>query len=115
MQFANGAVGVIVVGWAREGYPPTQSLTLYTTGASFDIALDPDFTLTDRSGTNVGQPLGEHPFQRQMRCFLDAARRQNQSLVQCSARDAAGTVEVALAAAASLANNGAPQDVRTAP
>lgn len=115
MQFANGAVGVIVVGWAQEGYPPTQSLTLHTTGASFDIALDPDFTLMDRSGTNVGQPLGEHPFQRQMRCFLDATRMHSQSLVQCSARDAAGTVEVALAAAASCGTNGAPQVVRTAP
>lgn len=115
MQFVNGAVGVIVVGWAPEGYPPTQSLTVHTTGASFDIALDPDFTLTDRSGVNAAPALGEHPFQRQMRSFLQAVRTQDQSIVHCSARDAAGTVEVALAAAASLAAAGVPQAVRTAP
>ena len=115
MRFANGAVGVIVVGWAPEGYPPTQSLTVHSTGASFDIALDPDFTLTDRSGGIVAPAVQEHPFRRQMRRFLDAARRQDPTGVTCSARDAAGTVEVALAAATSLAANGTIEPVRAAP
>lgn len=111
LRFLSGAVGVIAVGWAPEGYPPTQSLAIHTTGTSFDIALDPDFRVTDKSGP-VGVPaVAEHPFRRQMRCFLDAARRKDPSLVRCSARDAAGTVEVALAAAASLAAAGAPQPV----
>lgn len=113
LQFANGATGVIVVGWTAEGYPPTQSLTVHTTGASFDMALDPDFILTDRSGANPPARIGEHPFQRQMRRFLQAARQKDQALVPCSARDAAGTVEVALAAAASLAAGGIPQPVGT--
>jgi myo-inositol 2-dehydrogenase / D-chiro-inositol 1-dehydrogenase len=115
MQFGNGAVGMIVVGWTLEAYPPTQSLTVHTSGASFDVALDPDFRLTDRSGMQTAAAMGEHPFQRQMRSFLQAARTQDQSLAHCSARDAAGTVEVALAAAASLAAGGVPQLVRTAP
>lgn len=115
LQFANGAVGVIVVGWTPPGYPPTQALTVHTTGASFDIALDPDFRLTDRSGVNTAAALGEHPFQRQMRSFLVAVRRNDPSLVQCSARDAAGTVEVALAAAKSLAAAGTPVAVNAAP
>jgi predicted dehydrogenase len=111
MQFANGAVGMIVVGWTPEGYPPTQSLTVHTTAASFDVALDPDFRLTDRSGVQTAAALGELPFRRQMRSFLQAARQQDQSIAHCSARDAAGTVEVALAAAASLAAGGVPQPV----
>lgn len=115
LQFANGAVGVIVVGWTPPGYPPTQSLTVHTTGASFDIALDPDFKLTDRSGINTAAALGEHPFQRQIRSFLEAARRSDPSLVQCSARDAAGTVEVALAALNSLRSAGTPFAVQAAP
>ena len=48
LEFASGAVGVIGVGWAPEGHPPTQSLVLHTTKTTYDLRLDPDFTLTDR-------------------------------------------------------------------
>ena len=112
LQFAGGAVGAIHVGWAREGHPATQSLALHTTATSFDLALDPEFTLTDRSALGDAHRAGEHPFRRQMRAFLDAVRARDPSLVRCSARDAAGTVEVALSAAASLAANGALNSVR---
>ncbi len=106
LRFECGAVGLIAVGWTGEDHPPTQSLTLHTTGTSFDIALDPNFTVADRSGASAAMALREHPFRRQMRSFLDAARSRDQALVQCSARDAAGTVDVALAAAASLERKG---------
>jgi len=113
LRFGSGAQGLIAVGWAPAGYPSTQSLTLHTTGTTFDISLDPDFTLTDRVGANVTHHSQEHPFARQMRSFLHAVRARDQSLVHCSARDAAGTVETALAAAASLSENGLQKAVQT--
>ena len=106
LRFASGAIGVIVVGWARPDYPPTQSLSLHTTGGSFDLFLDPDFILVDRSAAHAPQTVVEHPFQRQMRSFLAATRERDQSLIHCSAADAASTVAVALAAASSLSASG---------
>ena len=111
LRFQCGSIGVIVVGWAPEEYPPMQFLNLHTTRSSFDLLLDPDFILTDRSGKLGSQKASEHPFQRQMRSFLEATHTRDQSLVHCSARDAAGTVAVALAAAASLDNSGEYQTV----
>lgn len=112
LRFARGAVGLIAVGWTGPDHPPTQSLTVHTMATTFDIALDPDFTLTDRRAAAAATVHREHPFRRQMRSFLAAARLKDQSLVHCSARDAAGTVDVALAAAASLAGSGEQQEVR---
>lgn len=106
LRFNSGAVGVINVGWAPPDYPPTQSLSLHTTGSSFELLLDPDFVLVDKSAASPPRSALEHPFKRQMRSFLDAARYRDPSIVHCSARDAAGDVEVALAAESSLAGSG---------
>ena len=108
MQFINGAVGLIAVGWTPEAYPPTQSLTVNTKNEAFDLALDPDFILVDRSGVQTPLKVSEHPFQHQMTCFLQAVCQNDQSLIRCSAGDAAGTVDVALAAAASLEGSSIP-------
>ena len=115
LRFQCGSVGVIVVGWAPKEYPPMQFINLHTTRSSFDLSLDPDFILTDRSGKLSSQKASEHPFQRQMRSFLEATHTHDQSLVHCSARDAAGTVAVALAAATSLDNSGEYQTVQRNP
>ncbi|MEZ5778058.1 MAG: Gfo/Idh/MocA family oxidoreductase [Paracoccaceae bacterium] len=112
LRFTSGAIGVISVGWTPEDYPPTQSLALHTTGSSFDIALDPDFTVADRSGANIPRTVIEHPFTRQMRSFLGAARNKAPALVHCTARDAAGTVAVCLAAASSLGKSGQQANVK---
>ena len=115
LQFASGAVGLIAVGWAPPDYPPTQSMAIHTTQSSFDLALDPDFILRDIAGIQAPLAVSEHPFRHQMSCFLQAVRQGDQSLIRCSARDAAGTVDVALAAATSLDNLGAFCPVPTAP
>jgi len=112
LHFLSGAIGVICVGWTPERHPSTQSLSLHTTRGSFDLSLDPDFVMTDISGVLKAQRAPEHPFRRQMRSFLDAVRNNDQSLVQCSAKDAAGTVAVALAAASSLAGSGDQRPVQ---
>lgn len=109
LKFAGGAVG-----WARADHPPTQSLTLHTTATTFDVALDPDFSVTNKAGA-VGPAVSEHPFRHQMRAFLVALRHQDPLRVRCSARDAAGAVDVALAAATSLAAGGQMISIKERP
>lgn len=99
LRFASGAIGAIHVGWTPDDGPGRQSLDAYATGVSFDVMLDPSFVLDGRVGARpVRATVDEHPFRRQMRAFLDAVRAGDPTAVTCHARDAAGSLAVALAA-----------------
>lgn len=113
LSFSAGAVGAIHVGWTPADYPPTQALRIFSTAAAYDLDLDPHFVLRRQGAANPFRTSGEHPFLRQLRCFLRAVRNHDPEEVSCSARDAAGTVVVAAAAERALTAGG-PQSCASA-
>lgn len=104
LRFASGAVGTIVVAWTRPGLPGLYSLDVVAEDATLELALDPDFRLTGVSrGTAVESAARQHPFERSLARFLEAAAARDPSPVFCTPRDAAATLAVAVACERALA------------
>ncbi|MDQ6882984.1 MAG: Gfo/Idh/MocA family oxidoreductase [Candidatus Dormibacteraeota bacterium] len=107
LRFAGGGIGSIQVAWTREGITGTYSLDVLGTHAYLRLALDPDFALHGESG---GRPIEaksrQHPLERSMARFLEAARIGDRTRVFCTPADAAGTLATAVACEEALVSGG---------
>ncbi|CAN5776444.1 hypothetical protein BH10ACT1_BH10ACT1_22370 [soil metagenome] len=98
LDFESGAVGTVVVAWARPTHTREQTLSVLSSDGSYLLKLDPDFTLAGTTGTEpVSGGGGAHPFSQQITTFLAAARSGDATSVWCTPRQAAGSLAVALA------------------
>ncbi len=98
LRFANGAVGSTTIAWTRDGLPGTYSLELLGSESSLHLELDPEFTLRGVSrGRVIEATTTQHPIERSVRRFFEAAREGNPAIVFCTAADAAGTLAVVIA------------------
>ena len=80
--------------------------------ATLSLTLDPEFSLRGVSGgTQVEARSAQHPFERSIGRFLEAARAGDRSAVFCTPADAARTLAVARACEEALAT-GATVDVQ---
>src|SRR5205807_338668 len=98
LRFANGAVGSTSIAWTRDGLPGRYSLDVLGSESSLHLELDPDFTLTGVSrGRKIEATTKQHPIERSVARFLEAARDGDASRVFCTPKDAAGTLAVVVA------------------
>lgn len=98
LQFADGALGVVEIAWTRDGLPGKYALDVLGSNSVLHLELDPDFALRGRSaGRQVEATSRQHPLQRSVARFIDAAREGKREWVFCSPADAAGTLAVAVA------------------
>ena len=105
LQFANGALGTLLVAWTRAGLPDLYTLDVLASEATLHLTLDPDFSLRGTSrGEAVEARSPQHPFGRSVARFLEAARAGDSSLVVCSPADAARTLAVAIACEEALSS-----------
>jgi myo-inositol 2-dehydrogenase/D-chiro-inositol 1-dehydrogenase len=96
LRFESGAVGTISLAWTRDGTPGIYGLDVVAEDGTLALTLDPDFTLTGASrGRAVESKAKQHPFERSVQRFLEAARAGEPSRVFCTPRDALGTLAVA--------------------
>src|SRR3954470_6219562 len=108
----RGAVAPIVVSWPRERQPRRYDLDVVAEEATLSLTLDPEFTLRGvTGGTQVEARSAQHPFERSIGRFLEAARAGDRSAVFCAPADAARTLAVARACEEALAT-GATVDVQ---
>jgi myo-inositol 2-dehydrogenase/D-chiro-inositol 1-dehydrogenase len=107
LDFANGALGAIQIAWTRDGLPGTYSLDVLGSDSSLHLELDPDFALR---GMSRGQPVEatarQHPFDRSVARFVEAAQKGNAQSIFCSPADAAGTLAVVIACEEALVSGG---------
>jgi myo-inositol 2-dehydrogenase/D-chiro-inositol 1-dehydrogenase len=107
LRFANGAVGSTSIAWTRDGLPSRYSLDVLGSESSLHLELDPDFTLSGVSrGRQVDAETKQHPIERSVVRFLEAARDGEGSRVFCTPTDAAGTLAVVIACEEALASGG---------
>jgi myo-inositol 2-dehydrogenase / D-chiro-inositol 1-dehydrogenase len=107
LRFANGAVGSTSIAWTRDGLPGRYSLDVLGSESSLHLELDPDFTLSGVSrDRQVDVATKQHPIERSVVGFLDAARDGDGSRVFCTPADAAGTLAVVIACEEALASGG---------
>ena len=107
LHLAGGGVATIVVAWTREGQPKTYTLDVVASDATLALTLDPEFTLRGQSrGTPVEATSAQHPFERSIDRFLEAARAGDPAHVFCTPRDAERTLAVARACEEALATGG---------
>lgn len=112
LHHSSGAVSTIVLAWTRQGLPGIYGVDVVATEATLQLTLDPEFALRGVSrGEQVEARSGEHPFDRSIGRFLEAARAGDPSRVFCTPRDALGTLAVANACERALAS-GETVDVR---
>jgi myo-inositol 2-dehydrogenase/D-chiro-inositol 1-dehydrogenase len=98
LRFANGAVGSVQVAWTRDGLPGRYALDVHASEASLHLELDPEFSLRGVSrGRDVEAGTQQHPLERSLARFLEAAREGDRSRVFCGPADAAATLAVVLA------------------
>ncbi len=101
----SGTVSMTALVWASPAHLPEQSLRVVGDNGHYLVALDPDFTLTGRTGDrDVDAAAGhEHPpFVRQLGRFLAAVRAGDPTNVVCTPAQAAETVALAAAAATAM-------------
>jgi myo-inositol 2-dehydrogenase / D-chiro-inositol 1-dehydrogenase len=104
LHLASGALATIVVAWTRDGQPGRYGLDVVAEEATLSLALDPDFALRGRSrGADVEARSTQHPFERSIGCFLEAAQANDRDAVFCTPADAARTLAVARACEEALA------------
>jgi predicted dehydrogenase len=104
LHFARGGIGTILVAWTRAGMPGTYALDVLASEASLALALDPAFELRGVSrGATVQAKATQHPLERSLARFLEAAAAGDRSRVFCRPADAAKTLAVALACEEALA------------
>ncbi|HKP19584.1 MAG TPA: Gfo/Idh/MocA family oxidoreductase [Gaiellaceae bacterium] len=107
LRFANGAVGSTSIAWTRDGLPGRYSLDILGSESSLRLDLDPEFTLRGTSrGREIDAATRQHPIERGVERFLDAARDGDRSRVFCTPEDAAGTLAVVVACEEALAGGG---------
>jgi myo-inositol 2-dehydrogenase/D-chiro-inositol 1-dehydrogenase len=112
LQLESGAVATIVVAWTREGQPRRYDLEVVAEEATLALTLDPEFSVRGVSrGAQVEARSAQHPFERSIGRFLEAARAGDRSGVFCTPADAARTLAVARACEEALAT-GATVDVQ---
>jgi predicted dehydrogenase len=96
LRHSNGALTTIVLAWTRQGLPGIYEVDVAASEATLRLDLDPDFSLRGVSrGREIAARSTQHPFERSIERFLDAARAGDSSRVFCTPRDAAGTLAVA--------------------
>jgi myo-inositol 2-dehydrogenase / D-chiro-inositol 1-dehydrogenase len=105
LHHAGGALSTIAVGWTRQGLPGIYGVDVVATEATLLLTLDPEFSLRGVSkGQSVDARGSEHPFERSIARFLEAARTGDPERVFCTPRDAARTLAVANACERALAS-----------
>ncbi len=98
LRFESGAVGSTTIAWTRDGLPGRYSLDVLGSESSLHLELDPDFTLRGVSrGREIEATTKQHPIERSVARFLEAAREGDRSRVFCTPAEAAGTLTVVLA------------------
>jgi len=98
LRFANGAVGSTTIAWTRDGLPGKYSLDVLGSESSLHLELDPEFTLTGVSrGQTIDARSTQHPIERGVERFLEAAAAADPARVFCTPRDAAGTLATVVA------------------
>jgi predicted dehydrogenase len=107
LHHANGALATIVLAWTRQGLPGIYGMDVVATEATLQLALDPEFALRGVSrGAPVEARSAQHPFERSIARFFEAAREGDKERVFCTPRDAARTLAVADACERALASGG---------
>lgn len=105
LHLESGALATIVVGWTRQGQPGRYDVDVVATEATLNLTLDPKFSLRGVSKGQAVEARGtEHPFERTIAGFLEAARTGDRSHVFCVPADAARTLAVAAACERALAS-----------
>lgn len=104
LTFESGALGSVQILWVPEGYPSRHRLTVHGTDSSYELDLDPRFSLRELGGERTFQTTPEDPFAAGLLRFLDAVERRDPSGVFCTPDDAAGTVAVISACERALAS-----------
>jgi predicted dehydrogenase len=108
LRFESGAVGSTAIAWTRDGLPGRYSLDVLGSESSLRLDLDPDFTLTGVSrGRRVEARTTQHPIERSVERFLEAARSGDRSRVFCTPADAAETLATVIACEEALTTGGA--------
>ena len=106
LQFATGGLGVIEIAWTRDGLPGKYALDVLGNDSFLHLELDPRFALQGRSnGQQVEATSKQHPHERSLVRFLEAARTGKKDGVFCSPVDAAGTLAVATACEDALSSS----------
>jgi myo-inositol 2-dehydrogenase/D-chiro-inositol 1-dehydrogenase len=107
LRFANGGVGTSSIAWTRDGLPGRYSVDILASESSFRLDLDPAFTLRGVSrGHEVDAGMTQHPIERGVRRFFEAAEAGDKSAVFCTPADAAGSLAVVIACEEALASGG---------
>jgi predicted dehydrogenase len=108
LRFASGALGIIAVVWAPEGYPAVHDLAVFTRGARFELELDPEFTLRGKTsdGREIAGRSRSAPFEASLADFLDRVRHTSARPVLCAPAEATHSLAVALACEQALACGG---------
>jgi predicted dehydrogenase len=107
LHFAGGAIGTIQIAWTRDELPGSYSLDVLGSESSLHLELDPGFTLSGRSrGRPVESVMTQHPHDRTVERFLDAARSGDRDAVFCTPADAAGTLAVVIACEEAVTSGG---------
>jgi myo-inositol 2-dehydrogenase/D-chiro-inositol 1-dehydrogenase len=108
LRFASGAVGTSSIAWTRDGLPGRYSVDVVATESSLRLDLDPTFTLRGVSrGGEIDAGMTQHPIERGVRRFFEAAEAGDKSRVFCTPADAAGSLAVVIACEEALTSGGA--------
>jgi myo-inositol 2-dehydrogenase / D-chiro-inositol 1-dehydrogenase len=98
LLFASGAVGTVAVAACPEGLPTSWALDIVSDRGAFFLRLDPEFTMTARSGgRDLNRTVSRDPSQANISRFIDAVRAGDPRLVCCDFEEGAKTLQVALA------------------
>ncbi len=107
LRFESGAVGSSSIAWTRDGLPARYSLDVLGSESSLRLDLDPNFTLRGTSrGREIDVATKQHPIERSVQRFVEAARAGDGSRVFCTPADAAGTLAAVIACEEALASGG---------
>jgi myo-inositol 2-dehydrogenase/D-chiro-inositol 1-dehydrogenase len=105
LEFASGALGAIHVAWTPERIAGYHRLSVVSTDGSYELELDPAFRLRgERDGARLEAGSPDPPFTAGLARFCRAVAAGDPDDVACSARDAAGSLAVALACEQALAS-----------
>lgn len=107
LQFESGAIGSSSIAWTRDGLPGAYSLDILGSESSLRLDLDPNFTLRGVSrGREIDVGMKQHPIERGVRRFVEAAKAGDKTRVFCTPVDAAGTLATVIASEEALVSGG---------
>jgi myo-inositol 2-dehydrogenase/D-chiro-inositol 1-dehydrogenase len=105
LHHVGGALATIVLAWTRRGLPGLYGVDVVASEATLQLTLDPEFSLRGVSrGREVEARSAQHPFERSIGRFLEAAGAGDAARVFCTPSDAARTLAVAAACERALAS-----------